>query len=180
MEEKTGQEEITEETEIEQPEQEEAADKVEYEKCWCKYSFTEQEMRDIAERLAHKTQELADVEDQKKAVMAEFKERIERISTEIKSSSQKYRAGYEMRDIECEVDRDFKTGEVRYIRTDTGEIAKTKKMSMADRQRHIDDVLKDQKKAGEVEGCADDEMTDEEIRQQQETQRNMTSETSAL
>ena len=162
---------------IEDQDQQEENEKVEYEKCWCKYVFTDQEMRDIAERLAHKTQELTEVEDQKKAVMAEFKERIERISTEIKSSSQKYRAGYEMRDIECEIDRDYKTGEITYTRCDPGEVAKTKKMSMADRQRHIDDVLKDQE---EKEPDQEEEKSDKEIIAQKSVERTMSSETSSL
>jgi len=117
--------------------------KQEYKTEWCKYDFTSEELRDIAETLAIKTQDLEKVEDEKKSVMSSYKERAEKIALEIKTAARKYKDRYEMRDIECAVERDFETGEVRYIRIDNGEIARTSKMTMAERQMKIEDAVKD-------------------------------------
>ena len=53
-----------------------------------------------------------------------------------------------MRTIECTVERDFDTGEVRYRRTDTGLVVHTSKMTMVERQRRIEEMLPKEKKTG--------------------------------
>ena len=118
-------------------------EKVEYSNEWCKYEFTTEEKRDIAETLAIKTKDLEKAEDEKKSVMSAFKEKIDKIALDVKSSARKYTDGYEMRDIECVVERDFVSGEVRYIRTDNGVVARTSKMTMAERQMKIEDAARD-------------------------------------
>lgn len=146
-------------------------EQVEYEKKWCKYEFSAEELRDIAEKLAIKTQELEQVEDEKKAVMSSYKERIERIQSEAKKAASLYKDGYEMRDIECIVERDLGMGEVRYIRTDTGQVALTQKMTMAERQKRIDELP-------EISQSEDEDIAREMAIAA--TQRTMASETSAL
>jgi len=159
--------------------------KVEYSNEWCKYEFTTEEKRDIAETLAIKTKDLEKAEDEKKSVMSAFKEKIDKISLDVKSSARKYTDGYEMRDIECVVERDFVSGEVRYIRTDNGVVARTSKMTMAERQMKIEDAEK--KATGELMTIEDggksvtinfDEIEAE--RKQRDIQREMSSERSAL
>ena len=115
--------------------------KVEYKTVWTKYTFNNVELRDIAETLAIKIQDKEAIEEQKKSVMSSFKEKIESVTTEINAAAWKYKDRYEMKDIECFVERDFVNGEVRYVRTDNGEIAEKKKMTMADRQMHIDEAV---------------------------------------
>ena len=115
--------------------------KVEYKTVWTKYTFNNVELRDIAETLAIKIQDKEAIEEQKKSVMSSFKEKIESVTTEINAAASKYKDRYEMKDIECFVERDFVNGEVRYVRTDNGEIAEKKKMTMADRQMHIDEAV---------------------------------------
>ena len=133
-------------------------EKVEYKTMWCKYQFSSEELRDIAERLAIKTQELDTAENEKKAVVAQFKERVEKINMEVKEAARNYKDGFVMKDIECYIERDFDLGVVRYVRTDNGEIAQTSKMTMAERQMTIDQAEQDAKKQ------AEDEMSDEEFR----------------
>lgn len=117
--------------------------KFEYSTIWCKYKFSEEELRKIAETLAMKTQELAEIEEEKKAVASAFKERGDRVSAEQRSAARKYKDGYEMRNIECEVRRDYDAGIIRYIRTDTGEIAQETQMSMAERQLTLEQAIND-------------------------------------
>jgi energy-converting hydrogenase A subunit M len=49
--------------------------KIEYTRQWCKYEFSRDEMHEIAETLAIKTQELEQIESDKKAVVSRYKER---------------------------------------------------------------------------------------------------------
>ena len=155
--------------------------KVEYETLNCKYTFSEEEKRDIAEKLANKTHELDGVEAEKKSVMSSFKDRIEGVQLEIKTAARLYQDGYEYRNIECEVDRDFDAGEVKYIRTDTGEVARTKKITMAERQRRIEEMLpKGDEPVAALSSTGTPGKTDEEIRRDMDIQREMRNETSAL
>jgi len=149
-------------------------EKVEYEKRWCKYDLSDEELQAIANDLAIKTQMLEEIESEKKAVMSAYKERMERVQGEVRKAASLYKDRYEMRDIECTVERDFDTGEIRYRRTDNFQIAARDKMTMGERQRHIDDFLPEKEKAVERE------QTDEEIRAEQETKRMMTSEKSVM
>lgn len=150
---------------------EEMNDKVEYEKRWCKYTLTEDELSAAANTLALKTQELEEVEAEKKGVATRYKERMESIQADIRKAASLYKDRYEMRDIECIVERDYETGEIRYRRTDTYEVAARDKMTMGERQRRIDDMLPPNNPLA---------LTDEEIIQKRETERMMTSEKSAL
>lgn len=145
--------------------------KVEYEKRWCKYDFTVEELGKIAENLAMKTQELEETENEKKSVMTSYKDRLERVSGEIRVSARLYKDRYEMRDIECEVQRDLDTGEVLYIRTDTGDIVHRDKMTMVERQRRIEELLPNTPEFTE---------SDARIRAERQAQRTMSSETSQL
>ncbi len=147
-------------------------EKKEYSKEFCKYNFTEEELKDLAGQMAMKTQELDTIEIEKKSAMSSFKDRLDGANLELKSCAGKYKDSYEMRNIECEVIRDFDDGVVRFIRTDTGECVRVKKMTNEEKQMHIDDALpkEDSKK----------EKSNAEIAADNSTKRAMTSETSAL
>ena len=157
-------------------------DKVEYSNEWCKYEFTTEEKRDIAETLAIKTKDLEKAEDEKKSVMSAFKEKIDKIALDVKSSARKYTDGYEMRDIECVVERDFASGEVRYIRTDNGVVARTSKMTMAERQMKVEDAAKRAVTAIPAETPTAEDISNlcEAERKIKDIQREMSSEKSAL
>jgi predicted transcriptional regulator len=117
--------------------------KIEYANQWLKYELSPEEMQETASHLAEKTQELGELEDQKKSVMSSFKEKIDTCQSEINRAARLYKDGYEMRDIECMVECDYTAGEVRYVRTDSGEVARVKKMTVAERQKTIDDFITD-------------------------------------
>lgn len=112
-------------------------EKSEYVKKWCKYDFTDEEKKEIAEELAIKTQQLDALEDEKKAVMSSYKEQIERLQSDVKGAATRYKDGYEMRDIECEVIRDFEDGTISFYRTDNGARVRVDKMTVAERQMKL-------------------------------------------
>jgi len=76
--------------------------KPKYEKIRCKVTLTGDEIQQAAETLATKTQELDEIELEKKASNAAFKERMERVSGEIRTrpslSRQVRYAGRRVRD----------------------------------------------------------------------------------
>lgn len=106
-----------------------------------KCMLTEDEKRALSEEMAMKTLEAEDIEAQKKSVMTSFKERIEAAQYAARSAAQKIKDGYEMRDVECTVEKDFISGTIRYVRTDTFEEVRSKKMSQEEKQMHLDDAL---------------------------------------
>lgn len=144
-------------------------EKKEYSMQWCKYEFDQDEMNKIAGVLAIKTQELESIEDEKKAVMNTYKDRSAKIALEIKNAANQYKDGYEMRDIECIVERDFETGNVTYVRLDNGEIARTVTMTMQERQMKIDEVVS-------PKGAK----TEEELKSRKKTEKIMQSEQSSF
>lgn len=145
----------------------------EYTKMRCKVYLTDEEIQRAADNLAAKTQELDDVEAEKKASAAAYKERLERISGEIRTAARLYKDRYDMRNIECRIRKDYTNGLILYIRTDTLEIVQTETMTMAERQRHIDEAI-------EPEGEGDDNESFEREMRQAQTQREMASERSVL
>jgi len=98
----------------------------------CKYVFTAEEKAELAAEMAQGVAELREKEDDKKAVMSDFKSAIDTLSARTNGLAGKLNNGFEMRQIECEVVRDYPNHLIQYIRTDTGECVRTKKMSQED------------------------------------------------
>lgn len=125
-------------------------EKKEYASEFCKYEFNEEEKQGLAEKMAMSTQEMQTIEDQKKSAMASFKDRLESAQLELKGCATKYKDGYEMRYMECVVERNYVDGHVRFIRTDTGECVRLKKMTDEERQLKIADVAPDKEKTATI------------------------------
>ena len=153
---------------------EENKGKVEYKNVWCSYHFTDDEMVEIAKDLAIKTRLIPEIESNAKTAAAQFKEQLLAAKQEQDKAARKYNDGYEMRDIECIVERNFETGEVKFIRTDTGEVARTEKMTMAERQMTIDDAIEGK------DGNDKEEESNADIIHKNNIKREMTSEKSAV
>ncbi len=99
-----------------------------------------------------------------------------RVLGEIRTAARLYKDGYDWRDVECAVIKDWQYGEILYIRTDTCELAYVENMTQGERQRRIEELAPD--KADEKSIPA--EKSDEEIRKEMETRGFMTSEKSAV
>lgn len=87
-----------------------------------RYTFTEDEAKELARELANKNQEQRQLEEQKKSVVAEYGSRMTVVKENISMLSDKVASGYEMRDIQCQVEyhtpeRNKKT----VTRSDSGE-----------------------------------------------------------
>jgi hypothetical protein len=87
-----------------------------------KYSFSRDEIVDIARQQADSAFSRNELEAQLDSIKADFKGRLGLLETSIDKAQRKIRDGYEMREIECEVQ--FHTpedGQKRIVRLDTGE-----------------------------------------------------------
>ena len=108
---------------------------------YVKYVFSENEKKEIASEMAQKVSEQNQAEDDKKAIMSDLKSRIDRIQAEVNSAATKLNNGYEMRNIKCEVIRDYKRKVIQFMRTDNGEIAREKPMTADDLQMRMEDNI---------------------------------------
>lgn len=87
-----------------------------------KYEFTPTEMLELGRDLSAKNQELRQIEEQKKSVVAEYGSRIAIAKEQISSLSDKVASGYEMRDVTVMIDYHWpERGKKTLTRTDTSE-----------------------------------------------------------
>ena len=107
----------------------------------CKYVFTENEKKEIGEKMALMVNELKNTQNTKKAVMSDFKSQIDTAEANIIQYATKLNNGYEMRSIDCKITADYEHNRWLYVRQDNGEIVREERMSADDRQRRLDDGL---------------------------------------
>ena len=111
----------------------------EYSNQYIKHTFGESEKKEIAIAMAQTVGDLQCAEDEKKALVSEFKSRIDKLQAEINLAAGQLRSGYEMRNVKCEVERDYKRRVVRYWRTDIDDsvMAKERTMTAEELQRDL-------------------------------------------
>ena len=103
-----------------------------------KYTFSEDELRGFAKSMARECEIAAGVKEEKKAVMAQFAERIASSEAAIAQVSRFINNGYEHRMIECEVEMHTpEQGQKRVTRLDTGETVKVVAMSFDELQEAL-------------------------------------------
>lgn len=106
---------------------------------YLKYEFTETEMKEMSANMARATIENRNAADELKAVQAQFKSRIESAKNQADELARKIDQGYEYRNTECRVERDFAAVKVRVYRTDTGEMIESRDMTAKERQLRLDE-----------------------------------------
>ncbi len=72
-----------------------------------KYEFSDKEKQQMGQELALKYKDKAAINDEKQSVMSQFKDRIDRVELNINTLSRNINDGYELRDFECTVEKDF-------------------------------------------------------------------------
>lgn len=101
---------------------------------YLKYSFSEEELKNLAMEMANSTIQANDAEEQKKAAMASFKDKIEGHLLSARTASRFISNGYEMRNIDCIKVIDYKEDLVTITRKDTGEEVENRKIKDSERQ----------------------------------------------
>jgi len=99
------------------------------------YKFTEKELKDISEEMARNYQEKLGIENEKKAVNAEFAAKIESKSALIESLATKINNKQEHRYIDCVIKMNTPKPTLKtLVRVDTGEIIWERNMSAEEMQ----------------------------------------------
>ncbi len=96
---------------------------------YLKYAFTEDELKEISGATARDIDALSSMRDDKKAAMSDFNGRIDRLEAKTKAAAAKTLTGYEYREIEVEVIKDYGGKQVRTHRIDTGELVDERPMT---------------------------------------------------
>lgn len=105
----------------------------EYLKC----VLTETELRENGITLARANTKVAELEANKKAFNDQIKADISAAESEIGRLSSMLQNGYEFRQVECAVERDYSNQIATVYRLDTGETVKTWQMSPDELQGHL-------------------------------------------
>ena len=106
-------------------------------KRYLKYQFSEEEKKNMGDDLAQKFASKHETEDKLKAVSTQIKSEINALDAIMGGLAEKIRSGYEMRDVECEIERDFKNARITITRLDTGEIVESRAMTPEERQKKL-------------------------------------------
>jgi hypothetical protein len=102
-----------------------------------KHTLTDAEKQALGQEMADRTAEADRLRDELDSLKKDFNSRIRIAEITARSCGEKIRNGYEMREVECTVEVDPKTRLVRYIRTDTGEVARTRPAEQSDLQQPL-------------------------------------------
>jgi len=109
-------------------------DKREIIKDFLKCILTEREMRESGIALARANSAIVELENKKKKFNDQIKAETSVVEADISKLSMVLQNGYEYRDVECEVDRDYEVKKIFTTRLDTGEIIKSRDMTQEELQ----------------------------------------------
>lgn len=80
-----------------------------------RYAFTREELADKSKQLANACHERSNIVSEKKSVMSDFKAKIDAKDAVVSLLSGHISNGYEMKNVECEVVKDFEKGTKTYF-----------------------------------------------------------------
>jgi len=106
--------------------------------CRLRCLLTDEEKINVGRQLAEATNDLEEIEEDKKQVVADFKAKSTAAEALISSLGNKLRSGYEFRDVSCFINFDQpEKGQKQTVRSDTGEVVSTEIMSEEEKQREL-------------------------------------------
>lgn len=101
---------------------------------YLRYTFSDDEIRKMGLEMAQETQKGAGAEAEKKAAMANFKDRIEKHALAAKIAAGHIATGFEMRNIDCVKMINYEKNLVTITRVDTGEEVERREIEESERQ----------------------------------------------
>ncbi len=107
-------------------------------KKYLKYTFTEDEIKELGRSLAKVFSDHSEAEGRLKSVSIQVKAEITALEGTMTMMSEKIRSGYEHRNIECKKEFDYKAGYVIVTRLDTGEVIEERPMDAEETQRKLE------------------------------------------
>lgn len=101
---------------------------------WDKYEFDEEEKKEISKRLANENQSKQRLEEEKKAVVSNFKAKIDSAISQVNLLSSHIASGYEHRYFKCYKFLNFLKNVREYYYIENGELIKEEPFSREDHQ----------------------------------------------
>lgn len=105
-----------------------------------KYTFTEDERQQLGADLGAKIDRLDGLEAEKKSAMSDWKERIDRASSEVRKIASNINLGYEYRSYTCRIQKNFKLKIKEYYDIHSGKLIDTVKFDAQDCQQTFDEI----------------------------------------
>ena len=101
------------------------------------YHFNEKEKNMMSRELAQKQIDKRIVEDEKKSMMSDYKDRLDRFVWEINRLSRCVIDGYEIRDFECYIEMDYKAHLKKYVDIHTKRVINERPLDPSDYQTEM-------------------------------------------
>ncbi len=98
---------------------------------------TEEQKRQLAGQMAESLQAISQLEANLKSVSTQLKAEISKHEASLLEASEKYRSGFEMKNVECKIEKFFRIGTVATYRMDTGECIEDRPMEGEELQRSL-------------------------------------------
>jgi len=105
----------------------------EYLKC----HLTEKEKTELSAKIAKAISDRSSAEAKLKEVNASIKAQIAQLDAEISEKALQINNGYEYRNVECQMDKDYRLGTVTITRLDTDEVIRERPMTAEERQMEL-------------------------------------------
>jgi hypothetical protein len=100
-----------------------------------KYTFTQDEVRELGEALARESQNVMDLHERKTSTLAAFTAQIKQGQGRMADLTRKINEGFELREVECIVMMETpRPGMKRVIRIDTNEMIRDEPMTAGEMQ----------------------------------------------
>ena len=104
---------------------------------YLKWLLTEKEKTELSAGIAKAISDRAGAEAKLKEVNTSIKAQIAKLEAEITEKALQINNGYEYRNVECRMDKDFRLGTVTITRLDTGEVIRERPMTGEERQGRL-------------------------------------------
>lgn len=105
---------------------------------YIRHTFTSDERLKMGDELAQAHNRMAEIEDEEQVIKSQIKERKAQVEQTVSKLSRELANGFTMQNVECRLDWDSPNpNEVSYVRTDTGEVVKTRPFTEAERQQDL-------------------------------------------
>lgn len=114
-----------------------------------KYNFTEQEKQSLGADLAAKSYRLEGLDAERKSSMSDYKERIDRASSDVKRISTNINLGYEYRSYTCRIEKNYRLKVKEYYDVHTHRLIDTQKFDPQDFQQTFEENTPTAKKSKE-------------------------------
>ena len=111
----------------------------EYLKC----QLTEKEKTELSAKIAKAISDRSSAEAKLKEVNASIKAQIAQLDAEISEKALQINNGYEYRNVECRMDKDYRLGTVTITRLDTAEVIRERPMTAEERQMELPGAKKE-------------------------------------